>query len=80
VDLQVPDATRARAFYGTVLGWGFQPGTEPGYWHPQRPDGAFTGPMPGLRGGGAEARAVPMFRGPDVATGGAAGRAAGGET
>ena len=79
VDLQVPDATRARAFYGTVLGWGFQPGTEPGYWHPQRPDGAFTEPMTGLRGGAAEARAVPMFRAPDVAAAVAAVRAAGGE-
>ena len=33
LELQVPDATAARAFYSTVLGWRFTPGTEPGHWH-----------------------------------------------
>jgi predicted enzyme related to lactoylglutathione lyase len=29
---QVPDAERAKAFYGTVLGWQFSPGTTEGGW------------------------------------------------
>ena len=44
-----------------------------------RPDGSSPAPMTGLRGGAAEARAVPMFRVPDVAAGVAAVVAAGGE-
>ena len=79
VELRVPDAVRARAFYGTVLGWGFQPGSEQGYWHPRRHDGDLTTPMMGLMGGAAEARAVPTFRVPDVGAAGAAVRAAGGQ-
>ena len=78
-ELRVPDATRARAFYGTVLSWGFEPGGAPGYWHPRRPDGDFPAPMFGLVGGAAEARVVPTFRVPDVAAALAAVRAAGGE-
>lgn len=79
VELRVPDAGRARAFYGTVLGWGFQPGNAPGYWHPQRPEGGFTAPVAGLVGGAARARVVPTFSVPDVAAAVAAVRAAGGE-
>ena len=61
-ELRVPDATRARAFYGTVLGWGFEPGGEPGYWHPRRPDGELPGPdvrarrRRGRGAGGADVR------------------------
>ena len=76
-ELRVPDATRARAFYGTVLGWGFEPGGAPGYWHPRRPDGEFPAPMFGLVGGAAEARVVPTFRVADVAAAVAAVRAGG---
>jgi uncharacterized glyoxalase superfamily protein PhnB len=79
VELRVPDEGRARAFYGTVLGWGFQPGGVAGYWHPRRPDGDLTGLVIGLLGGAAEARAVPTFQVPDVAAAVAAVRAAGGE-
>ena len=79
VELRVPDEGRARAFYGTVLGWGFQPGSVEGYWHPRRPDGDLTAPMMGLVGGAAEARAVPTFQVPDVAAAVAAVRAAGGQ-
>jgi uncharacterized glyoxalase superfamily protein PhnB len=78
-ELRVPDATRARAFYGTVLGWGFEPGSAAGYWHPRRPDGGFPAPMFGLVGGAAEARVVPTFQVPDIAAAVAAVRAAGGE-
>jgi uncharacterized glyoxalase superfamily protein PhnB/predicted enzyme related to lactoylglutathione lyase len=79
VELQVPDEGRARAFYGTVLGWGFQPGTEPGYWHPLGPEGGFAAPMTGLVGGAAQARVVPAFQVPDLAAAVADVRAAGGE-
>ena len=78
-ELRVPDATRARAFYGTVLGWGFEPGGEAGYWHPRRPDGGFPAPVFGLVGGAAEARVVPTFRVPDVAAAVAEVRARGGQ-
>ena len=53
-ELRVPDATRARAFYGTVLGWGFEPGGEPGYWHPPPPGRRVPGPdVRARRRGGA---------------------------
>lgn len=58
-ELRVPDAVRARAFYGTVLNWGFQPGSEPGYWHPRRSDGGLT--SLGLVGGHAAPVVVPWF-------------------
>jgi predicted enzyme related to lactoylglutathione lyase len=61
VVLRVPDATRARAFYGTVLGWRFRPGSGPAYWHPEP-----TVPACGLEGGHPEAVAVPWFRVPDL--------------
>jgi uncharacterized glyoxalase superfamily protein PhnB len=79
VELRVPDAVRARAFYGTVLGWGFQPGGEEGYWHPRRPDGGLTAPMMGLVGGAARAAVVPTFGVDDIAAAVAAVRTAGGQ-
>ncbi|MBV9923231.1 MAG: hypothetical protein JOY78_20595 [Pseudonocardia sp.] len=79
VELRVPDEGRARAFYGTVLGWGFEPGSAAGYWHPLRPDGGFTAPMTGLVGGATPGRVVPTFRVPDLAAAVAEVRAAGGE-
>jgi predicted enzyme related to lactoylglutathione lyase len=75
--LRVPDTTRARAFYGTVLGWRFRPGTGPGYWHPE-PSGGPSEPASGLEGGHAEAVAVPWFRVADLDTALAAVREAGG--
>lgn len=78
VEIQVPDAGRARAFYGTVLGWRFAPGTQEGYWHPTAADGGFTRPMSGLVGGHAESTVVPTFRVADLAAAAAAVRAAGG--
>ncbi len=78
VELRVPDATRARAFYNTVLGWRFRPGSQPGYWHT---DVSGTPPMPltGLVGGHAEAVAVPWFLVTDLDAAVAAVRAAGGQ-
>ena len=75
--LRVPDTTRARAFYGTVLGWRFRPGAGPGYWHPEPAAGPTT-PGFGLEGGHAAAVAVPWFRVPDLDAALAAVRAAGG--
>lgn len=60
--LEVVDSARARAFYGTVLGWSFEPGG--------MPDG-FTAagvvPMTGLHGGNPAHTAVPMWKVDDVA-------------
>ncbi len=78
VEVRVPDAGRARAFYGTVLGWRFTPGSLAGYWHPTSGDGGFTSPMSGLVGGHPEAAVVPTFQVPDVAAAAEAVRAAGG--
>ncbi len=78
VEFRVPDAGRARAFYGTVLGWGFEPGAEEGYWHPTVAGGGFPSPMAGLVGGHAEASVVPGFGVPDTAAALAAVRASGG--
>ena len=79
IELRVPDAVRARAFYGTVLGWGFQPGSIAGYWHPQSPGGGLTSPVTGLLDGADRATVVPTFGVADVAAGTARVRAAGGE-
>jgi uncharacterized glyoxalase superfamily protein PhnB len=75
--IEVPDATRARAFYGTVLGWRFVPGRTPGGWS-VRGDAGDTSPMTGLMGGAETAAVVPMFVVADVAAAVAAVRAAGG--
>jgi predicted enzyme related to lactoylglutathione lyase len=64
--IEVPDSTRARAFYGTVLGWRFLPGREPGMWI-VRVDGGDPRPPIGLAGGREKATVVPMFVVPDVA-------------
>jgi len=76
--IEVPDAGRARAFYGTVLGWGFRPGRVPGGWHAVARSGDDTSPTTGLFGGAAAASVVPMFVVDDVAAAVAAVRAAGG--
>jgi uncharacterized glyoxalase superfamily protein PhnB len=44
--LGVPDAAKAQEFYGTILGWGFQPGTYPGGYQI-----ANVAPPGGLAGG-----------------------------
>lgn len=77
-ELQVPDATRARAFFSTVLGWRFRPGTADGYWHMEVADGGFTAPMSGMAGGHATAAVVPSYSVTDVRAAVEAVRAAGG--
>ena len=77
LELRVPDATAARAFYSTVLGWRFVPGTRPGYWH-MTSAGTMTRPVMGLSGGHREAVVVPTFTVPDLAAAADAVRAAGG--
>ncbi|MFC4946142.1 VOC family protein [Pseudonocardia sp. GCM10023141] len=77
-ELRVPDATRARAFYGTVLGWRFVPGADPGYWHMEVAAGGHTRPMTGLAGGHDEPSVLPTFTVPDLEAAVAAVRVAGG--
>lgn len=77
-ELQVPDATRARAFFSTVLGWRFRPGTAEGYWHMEVADGGFTVPMSGMVGGHTTAAVIPTFNVADLPAAVAAVRAAGG--
>lgn len=76
--IEVPDAGRARAFYGTVLGWGFRPGRVPEGWHAVSRSGDDVSPTTGLFGGAGAASVVPMFVVDDVAAAVSAVRAAGG--
>ncbi|WP_363320420.1 VOC family protein [Pseudonocardia sp.] len=79
-ELRLPDATRARAFYGTVLGWGFAPNEfRTGFWN-GTVDGERTRPRTGLDGGHAVPTVVPTFAVPDLAAATTAARAAGGTT
>ncbi len=77
VEVRVPDTLRARAFYGTVLGWGFRPGHVPGTWNGTIGDDR-TRPRTGLSGGHAAALVVPTWDVPDLDAALAAVRAAGG--
>jgi predicted enzyme related to lactoylglutathione lyase len=70
---EVRDSARARAFYGTVLGWRFTPGRVDDGWGVEDP-----APMVGLHGGHEVATGVPMFRVDDIAAAVARVRAAGG--
>ena len=70
---EVPDATRAQAFYGSVLGVRFEPGRGPDRWNV--PDVA---PMSGLSGGAPRAVVIPMFRVDDIQAAVERVRAAGG--
>lgn len=79
-ELRLPDATRARAFYATVLGWGFTPGAHgAGYWN-GTVDGGRTRPRTGLHGGHDTPSVVPTFTVPDLEVATATARAAGGST
>ena len=71
--LEVVDSAAARAFYGTVLGWEFGPGSVADGWQVHG-----TTPMIGLSGGHERAAAVPMWRVPDVTEAVRRVRAAGG--
>lgn len=78
VAVQTPDTERARAFYGSVLGWEFVAGTTPGNWHvevggePTRPAMVGLGRHPG------PPVVLPMFSVTDVHAALDAVRAAGG--
>lgn len=75
--LQLPDSGRARAFYGTVLGWRFVPGRAAGNWN-VLVDSGDTHPRAGLSSGPGEPTVVPMFAVADIAAAVVAVRAAGG--
>jgi predicted enzyme related to lactoylglutathione lyase len=66
VTFDVADSSRARAFYGAVLGWRFEPGRVEDGWNVDGPV-----PMAGLAGGGAGV-ITPMWRVDDI--GAAVGR------
>ena len=61
VSFVVPDSARARAFYGSVLGWRFSRGHAPDGW--QVDD---VVPMVGVAGGAQEPSAMPMYRVEDI--------------
>jgi len=73
VTLEVVDTGRARAFYGSVLGWEYTPGHIEDGWN-------IEGPMPmmGMWGHGAAATGVPMYRVDDIESAVDRVRAAGG--
>jgi predicted enzyme related to lactoylglutathione lyase len=74
ITLEVADSSRARAFYGAVLGWRFSPGTIADGWQVED-----TVPMIGMSGGHERPAGVPMWRVADIDRAVAAVRAAGGE-
>jgi len=62
VTMEVVDSARTRAFYGSVLGWTFTPGTVEDGWQVED-----VAPMAGLAGGRETATVVPMYRVDDIA-------------
>jgi predicted enzyme related to lactoylglutathione lyase len=74
VTLEVRDSAKARAFYGSVLGWAFSHGRIEDGWEP-----VDVVPMSGMSGGHEQATTVPMYRVDDIHTAVARVRAAGGE-
>jgi uncharacterized glyoxalase superfamily protein PhnB len=78
VELRVADATRARAFYGTVLGWGFEPEAAPDCWRVRSSDGGDPRPAAHLTGSAPRAVVVPSFPVDDLEATLAAVDAAGG--
>jgi uncharacterized glyoxalase superfamily protein PhnB len=61
ITMEVVDSVRTRAFYGSVLGWRFQPGRVEDGW--QVDDVA---PMIGISGGHDQATTVPMYQVDDI--------------
>lgn len=70
----VPDADRAKAFYGAVLGWRFSPGRVENGWQIEG-----TAPMSGMWGGAGQPRIQPLFHVDDLDTALATVRAHGGQ-
>lgn len=62
VTMEVVDSTRARAFYGSVLGWRFSGGRIADGWQAED-----VAPMVGISGGHPTATTVPMYRVDDIA-------------
>jgi predicted enzyme related to lactoylglutathione lyase len=62
VTVEVPDSARARAFFGSVLGWRFTPGRVEDGWFVED-----VAPMVGMAGGADRSSAVPMYRVDDIA-------------
>ena len=56
VTMEVPDSGRTRAFYGSVLGWRFAPGSVDDGWQVED-----VHPMVGVSGGHDRATTVPMY-------------------
>jgi predicted enzyme related to lactoylglutathione lyase len=76
--LEVPDSARARAFYGSVLGWEFSPGRVADGWGVTT-DGTELRPMIGLWGGrDGDAVVTPMYVVADIDAAVAIVRSAGG--
>ncbi len=73
VTMEVRDSARARAFYGSVLGWRFTPGRVADGWGPDD-----VSPMTGMHGGHDVATVVPMYRVDDIRAAVATVRASGG--
>jgi uncharacterized glyoxalase superfamily protein PhnB len=73
VTMEVADSGRARAFFGSVLGWRFRPGRVDDGWGVED-----VVPMTGMQGGHDVATVVPMYRVEDVAAAVERVRAAGG--
>jgi uncharacterized glyoxalase superfamily protein PhnB len=73
VTMEVTDSARARAFYGSLLGWRFTSGRVADGWQVED-----VAPMVGLSGGHEVATSVPMYRVDDIAGAVRAVREAGG--
>ncbi|MGO9196810.1 MAG: VOC family protein [Acidimicrobiales bacterium] len=73
ITMHVVDSAVARAFYGTVLGWEFEPGHSEDGWGP-----VGVAPMTGLAGGSDRPRVLPMYRVDDIQSAVARIRAEGG--
>ncbi|TCK26154.1 VOC family protein [Pseudonocardia endophytica] len=78
VAIHVPDTDRARAFYGSVLGWGFSPARFPGNFSVEVGGGSPRPTMIGVGQHDGEPAVVPMFAVRDIHAARDAARAAGG--
>jgi predicted enzyme related to lactoylglutathione lyase len=61
ITMEVLDSVKARAFYGSVLGWRFGPGSVPDGWGVDE-----VVPMVGMVGQQSQATVVPMYRVDDI--------------
>ncbi len=73
--LSLPDAEKAKEFYGGLFGWRFSPGNAPDGWNVEG-----SAPPGGLHGGENQARANLCFEVDDLESGMERVRELGGET